>query len=128
PQLEGSDRKARLILPAVLADDPNAIPRLISLARDGARRRDTRAQAIHWIGILGDVRVVPTLVAFARQAGTLPSGEDIDQDDEAPGSKGFANAAMAGLSILPDHAGVPALIELARDNSSGVRTAAVFWL
>ena len=128
PQVEGSDRQGRLILPAVLAEDPNAIPRLISLARDGAHRRDTRSQAIHWIGILGDARVVPTLVAFARQAGTLPSGEDIDDDDERPGSKGFANAAMAGLSMLQNHAGVPALVELSRDNATGVRTAAVFWL
>ncbi|HUQ99996.1 MAG TPA: HEAT repeat domain-containing protein [Gemmatimonadaceae bacterium] len=128
PQLEGRDRRARLMLPAVLADDPNAIPRLVSLARDGARRHDTRSQAIHWIGILGDARVVPILVGFARQAGSLPSGQDIDHDDEGPGSNGFANAAMAGLSILDDHAGVPALMELARDNSPGVRAPAVFWL
>ena len=131
PQLESNSRghdKARYILPAVLADDPLALPRLISLVRDNARLQETRRQAIQWIGLLGDSRVVPVLVEFARGGGASPAGQDIDTDDEAPGKKGLATTAMAALSSLDGGAGVPALIELARTGTSGTRGAAVFWL
>ena len=134
PQLEGvagGGRKrsqSRFLLPAVLADDPLAVSRLISLARDGARLEDTRRQAIQWIGLLGDARVVPVLVAFARDGGAGPTGGDIDEDDEAPGKKGLATTAMAALSTVADGAGVPALIDLARNGSPGTRASAVFWL
>jgi len=131
PQLEGNGQrrdKSRFLLPAVLADDPSAVPRLISLARDNARLEETRRQAIQWIGLLGDAGTVPVLVEFARGGGAGPAGEDIDDDDEAPGKKGLATAAMAALSTLTDGAGVPALIDLARTGTSGTRGAAVFWL
>jgi PBS lyase HEAT-like repeat-containing protein len=131
PQVErsglGGD-KSRFLLPAVLADDPSPLPRLISLARDNARLEETRRQAIQWIGLLGDAAVVPVLVEFARAGGADPAGEDIDVDDEAPGKKGLATAAMAALSTLEDGVGVPPLIDLARTGTSGTRGAAVFWL
>ena len=131
PQIEGvggrGDR-SRILLPAVLADDPTAVARLISLARDNARVDDTRRQAIQWIGLLGDEKVVPVLVAFARGGGAGPTGEDIDEDDEAPGKKGLATTAMAALSTIDNGAGAPALIDLARSGSSGTRASAVFWL
>ena len=131
PQLErtglGGD-KSRFLLPAVLADDPSVLPRLISLARDNARLQETRRQAIQWIGLLGDASVVPVLVEFARGGGASPAGEDIDVDDEAPGKKGLATGAMAALSTLEEGVGVPALIDLARTGTSGTRGAAVFWL
>jgi hypothetical protein len=131
PQLErglqGHD-KSRFLLPAVLADDPATLPRLISLARDGTRLQETRRQAIQWIGLLGDATVVPMLLDFARGGGAAPAGEDIDVDDEAPGKKGLATAAMAALSTLDGGVGVPALIDLARTGTSGTRGAAVFWL
>jgi hypothetical protein len=130
PQIEGTGRndKSRILLPAVLADDPAAVPRLIAMARDDARQEETRRQAIQWIGLLGDARVVPVLVAFARGGGASPAGEDIDEDEGGPGKKGLATAAMAALSSLEDGAGVPALIDLARSGTSGTRGAAVFWL
>jgi HEAT repeat protein len=131
PQIERFSRgrdKSRFLLPAVLADDPIALPRLISLARDDARLQETRRQAIQWIGLLGDGRVVPVLVEFARGGGPAPAGEDIDVDDEARGKKGLATTAMAALSTLGDGAGVPALIDLARTGTSGTKGAAVFWL
>jgi HEAT repeat protein len=131
PQIErfsGGRDKSRFLLPAVLADDPIAVPRLISLARDGARLQETRRQAIQWIGLLGDARVVPVLVDFARGGGAAPAGEDIDVNDEAPGKKGLATSAMAALSTLGDGAGVPALIDLSRTGTSGTKAAAVFWL
>jgi len=129
PQLEGrGGEKSRLLLPAVLADDPDALPRLIALARDNARVQETRRQAIQWIGLLGNAGVVPVLVEFARGGGASPAGEDIDVDDEAPGKKGLATGAMAALSTLEEGVGVPALIDLARTGTSGTRGAAVFWL
>ena len=131
PQIErtsGGRDKSRFLLPAVLADDPITVPRLISLARDDARLQETRRQAIQWIGLLGDARVVPVLVDFARGGGAAPGGEDIDVDDEAPGKKGLATTAMAALSTLGDGAGVPALIDLSRTGTSGTKAAAVFWL
>jgi HEAT repeat protein len=130
PQIEGSGRrdKSRLLLPAVLADDPAAVPRLISLARDESLAQETRRQAIQWIGLLGDAKVVPVLVAFAGGGGAAPTGDDIDENDMAPGKKGLATAAMAALSTLEDGAGVPALIDLARTGTSGTRASAVFWL
>jgi hypothetical protein len=130
PQIEGSGRrdKSRLLLPAVLADDPAAVPRLISLARDESRAQDTRRQGIQWIGLLGDAKVVPVLVAFASGGGAAPTGDDIDEDDLAPGKKGLATAAMVALSTLENGAGVPALIDLARSGTSGTRASAVFWL
>jgi HEAT repeat protein len=128
PQIERSENKNRLLLPAVLADDPLALQRLIALARDDSRVQNTRRQAIQWIGLLGDARVVPILVAFARGGGAATVGEDIDEDDEAPGKKGLATTAMAALSSLDNGVGVPALIELAHSASSGTRASAVFWL
>ena len=131
PQIEGTGRsgdKSRILLPAVLADDPGAVQRLISMARDDTRLPETRRQAIQWIGLLGDAKVVPVLVAFARVGGAAPAGEDIDDDEGGPGKKGLATAAMAALSNLEDRVGVPALIDLARTGTSGTRGAAVFWL
>jgi HEAT repeat protein len=129
PQLEGHSKDSRLLLPAVLADDNSAVPRLTALARDNARVSDTRRQAIHWLGMLGDASTVPTLVAFARAGGSLPAGsDDGDIDDEAPGARGLASTAAAALSFLDQGVGIPALIELARNGSSGVRAASVFWL
>jgi hypothetical protein len=131
PQIEGNGRRRdqdRLLLPAVLADDPAAVPRLISLARDELRAQETRRQAIQWIGLLGDAKVVPMLVGFASGGGAAPTGDDIDENDMAPGKKGLATAAMAALSTLEDGAGVPALIDLARNGASGTRASAVFWL
>jgi hypothetical protein len=128
PQLERFGEKSRILLPAVLADDGDVIPQLTALARDGSRIQETRRQAIQWIGLLGDVKVVTTLVAFARSGGAGPVGEDVDEDDTAPGMKGIATAAMAALSFIDGGAGVPALIDLARSGTPAVRSSAVFWL
>ena len=128
PQIERNGDKARLLLPAVLADDPGAMPQIISLARDESRLQDTRRQAIQWIGLLGDAKVVPVLVAFAREGGAGPTGGDIDEDDETPGKKGLGTSAMAALSTLENGVGVAALIDLGRNGTSGTRASAVFWL
>ncbi|MEP6549583.1 MAG: hypothetical protein ABJB95_00300 [Gemmatimonadales bacterium] len=127
PQLEGRSKRERLLLPAVLADDRNAVPRLIGLARDGSRTQDTRRQAIQWIGLLGDASVVPALVAFVRQNSPAAVRDD-DDDDQGPGEDGIANSAIAALSFVRDGAGVPALIDFARNGSTSVKRSTVFWL
>jgi HEAT repeat protein len=128
PLLERAGDKSRVLLPAVLADAGDVIPQLTALARDGSRIQETRRQAIQWMGLLGDARVVPTLVAFARSGGAGPVGEDIDEDDEAPGMKGLATAAMASLSVLGNGVGVPSLTEIARNGKPAARGSAAFWL
>jgi HEAT repeat protein len=125
PELEGRSNKGRLLLPAVLAADIGTVARLVSLARDGARRQDTRSEAIHWIGLLGDASVVPTLLAFVRQDAST-SG-DIENDD-THGKKGLASAAIAALSFLENGVGIPALVEVVRTGNPAVRRSAVFWL
>lgn len=128
PALEGSGDKSRVLLPAVLADAGDVTPQLTSLARDGSRLQETRRQAIQWLGLLGDARVIPTLVAIARSGGAGPAGQDIDEDDEAPGMKGLATSAMAALSILENGVGIPTLVDFARNGSTAMRGSAVFWL
>ena len=121
PQIEreSSRDKSRILLPAVLANAGDVLPQLTSLARDDARMIDTRRQAVHWLGLLGDARVIPTLVEFAR------SGDD---EDRKSGKKGLGSTAMAALASMDDDIGVPALIDLARDRSTDTRRQAVFWL
>jgi HEAT repeat protein len=127
PQLEPQSRRERLFLGAVLADDPATVDRLTNLARDAARREETRRQAIQWIGLLGDKSQVPTLLSFVRSDRSASAAND-DDDDQGPGEEGLATAAVAALSFLEDGAGVPALIDLAHTGAGGVRRSAVFWL
>jgi HEAT repeat protein len=127
PRIERAENKSRNLLPAVLADAGDVTPRLTALARDDARTQDTRRQAIMWLGLLGDAKVVPTLIAFAR-SGSPRTGDVVDEHDDGPGSEGLASTAMAALTYVPDGAGVPALIDVARTGSPGARQSAVFWL
>jgi hypothetical protein len=129
PRLERDDERDRdrLLLPAVLADDPAVTGSLLALARDAGRTDRTRRAAVQWVGLLGDASVVPALVSFARQGGTARPDGDPGEDDES-GRQGLASAALAALSFLDENAGVPALIDLARTGSSGTRHRAVFWL
>lgn len=137
PQLEQVSNKARFLLPAVLADAPETVGRLIDLARDDARSQETRRQAIQWLGLLGDASVIPVLVSFAREGGDAPPGNDIDHDGRKPGKvgrrdkadkKSLSSAATAALSLLENGVGIPALIDLARSGGSAVRHSSVFWL
>jgi HEAT repeat protein len=130
PQLDRGGKRDRLLLPAVLADDPGAVQRLMLLARDAARTRDTRRESIQWMGLLGDASVVPTLVGFVRQAPASPASadDDDDEDDEGPGEEGIGTAAIGALSFVQNHAGIPALIDFARGGQAWARRSAVFWL
>lgn len=129
PQLERiQGDKSRFLLPAVLANAGDVVPQLTTLARDESRTTDTRRHAIHWLGILGDARVIPVLVSFARGGGAGPVGQDIDDDDEKPGKKDLGTTAMAALAEMENGLGVPALIDLSRTGSTAIRSAGVFWL
>lgn len=115
PRLESSTASDRVLLPAVLADDDVVIAPLLALARDGTRSKDTRREALQWLGLLGDSSVVPILIALAKQA-----------DDE--GGKGLASSAVAALGTLNGNAGIPALVQLAATAPMATRRSAVFWL
>ena len=129
PQIERiQNDKSRFLLAAVLANAGDVIPQLTTLARDEGRSTDTRRQAIHWLGILGDERVIPTLVGYARGGGAGPVGEDIDEDEGKPGKKELGTTAMAALAEMDNNIGVPAIIDLSRTGSTSIRSAAVFWL
>ena len=129
PQLERiQGDKARFLLPAVLANAGDVVPQLMTLARDEARATQTRQHAIHWLGILGDARVIPVLVSFARGGGAGPVGQDIDDEEVKPGKKDLGTTATAALAEMDNGLGVPSLIELSRTGSTAIRSAGVFWL
>ena len=120
PRLE-TGGKDRLLIPAVLADGPPPVQPLLALARNTDRAIETRRDAIQWLGLVGDETVVPVLARMAH--------EDVRDDDSGKGGKkGIGNAALAALSMVDGDAGVPALIDLARSGSPGIRHDAVFWL
>ena len=111
------------LLAAAVADSVNVAPDMLRLARTTNLSRDTRRRAVHWAGALGDASMVAPLTELARANGTDGSSAD----DVGPGN-GMAGAAVGALSMIPDGAGVPALMTLARSGSESVRKAAVFWL
>jgi hypothetical protein len=107
-------RTARdLILAAALAD-AETWPGLLELARDRSLARSTRRSAIHWLGRRAAREAADALGGIVR---------DRTEDDE------IREAAVFGLSQLPDDEGVPILIDLARTSRDArVRSRALFWL
>ena len=122
PALDGTSRHNPLLAAAV-ADSANAAPDMLRIGRMTSLSRETRRRAVQWSGALGDASMVAPLVELARSNGR----NEASTDDMGPGT-GMEGAATAALSMIPDGAGVPALIGLARDGSESVRKAAVFWL
>ena len=104
-------RKA--ILPAALADSVTVWPRLLELARDRGRPIEVRKPALFWAGQLGETEVLEPVRAIAND----------DSEDES-----IRKHATFVLSQLPDGAGLPALMDIARnDGSTDVRKQALFW-
>jgi HEAT repeat protein len=120
PVLEPSSRRNPL-LAAVLADSTDITPDLLRIARDGAVPLKTRRRAVNFAGIVGDRTTVAPLVALARQGASSADTRDGTRD-------GVQTSAVGALAMLRDDVGIPALMDLARSGSEGVRKSAVFWL
>ena len=118
-EMEAITSRDQLLLPAVLAD-ANVIAPVLSIARDDKHTSRTRRQAIQWLGLLGDASMVPALVSFTKGA--------TDPVDDSRERESLASSATSALSTLEDGAGIPALMQLARNASTATRRSAVFWL
>lgn len=121
PKLRASSRRNPL-LAAVLADSVDIAPDLLRLARDGSVAMETRRRAVNFVGIVGNRFAVAPLVELARSGASSTNADDV-----GPG-RGLQGAAAGALAMLEDDAGLPALMDLARTGSEGVRKSAVFWL
>lgn len=90
-----------------------AIPRIIQVARDD-KSPHVRGQALFWLAQRAGKKVAEAELNHA-----------IDNDPEIEVKK----KAVFGLSQLPDHEGVPLLIQVARSNRNpAVKKQALFWL
>ena len=116
-------KRQNSLLAAAVADSANVAPDMLRLARTTTLPRETRRRAVTWAGVLGDASMVAPLTEIARANG----GDRTSADDVGPGN-GLAGAAVGALGMIPEGAGVPALMTLARNGSETVRKAAVFWL
>lgn len=102
------------ILPATLADGATIWPQLVRLARAEGRPRETRRQAIFWLGQMAGDAVTPTL-------------DDIAGDNSVDHE--VREQAVFALSQRPREEGVPALIRIARTSRDReLRKKALFWL
>jgi hypothetical protein len=102
------------IFPATIADSAVIWPALIRLAKDEDRPRETRKQAVFWLGqAAGD----------AATAGLDSLSNDASVDREVQKQVVFA------LSQRPKDEGVPILIRVAKTHRDPeVRRDAMFWL
>lgn len=110
----GQGRVARdAILPATLADSVTVWPDLLRLARDDARPRDVRKQAVFWVG----------------QAAESAATAGLDELATSDADREVQESAVFALSQRPRHEGVPVLIRIARTSRDPqLRKQALFWL
>lgn len=98
------------ILPAMVADTVRVWRRLAAIARNEARAKSTRKQAMHWLA--------------------MEASASLEEDDSAddPDREARERAVFA-LSQLRDDEAVPRLIEIARNHRyTHIRRRALFWL
>ncbi len=104
------------VLAAILADSTTPWPSLLTLART-ARARDTRQNAVFWLG---------------RAAAASVNGTPLFGDSDAPAEtddESVRGEAIFALSQQPHNESVPVLIQVARTNADPVlRSKALFWL
>ena len=104
----------KAIFAATLADSATIWPELIAMARDKNLRRDTRKQAVFWLGQAAGDKALAGLDSLA-----LADDEDME----------VREAAVFALSQLPPDQSIPALIRIARDHRDArLRQRAMFWL
>jgi len=102
------------IFPATIADSAVVWPALIRLAKDEERPRETRKQAVFWLG---------QAAGEAATAGLDSLSRDASVDREVQKQVVFA------LSQRPKDEGIPILIRVAKSHRDPeVRRDAVFWL
>jgi len=114
PEAGDDDDGGELVTAATLADSVVVWPQLLRMARDTRIRKETRRQAVFWLGqAAGD--------AATRELDSL--AEDTGGDIE------IRKQAVFALSQRPTDEGVPVLIRIARTNRHPqLRRSALFWL
>ncbi|MFN8581032.1 MAG: HEAT repeat domain-containing protein [Gemmatimonadaceae bacterium] len=102
------------VFPLSLVDSVTVWPSLIKLARDESRPRETRKNAVFWLG----------------QAAEEPATRGLDElVGEAALDRDVRESAIFALSQRPKDEGVPALIKVVRSNKDPeMRKKALFWL
>lgn len=101
------------IFPATIADSVTTWPRLLTIARDEARERAVRTQAVFWLGQAAGEKAAEALRGVV---------DDVKTDREV------RKQAVFALSQQRD-SGVPMLIEVAKTTKDAeVRKQAIFWL
>ena len=109
-----SARVDRAIFAATIADSATIWPDLLDIAKDDRLRRDTRRDAIFWLGQAAGDEVTKGLTELA---------ESDSQDRE------IRDHAVFSISQLPKDQGVPILIRLVKTNRDPqTRKKALFWL
>lgn len=110
------DNKAgrNAIFPLTVIDSVNIGPDLLRVARDDSRPRETRKQAVFWLGQLAEEPATAGLRELV--------GEDaLDRE--------VREQAVFALSQRPKEEGIPALINVVRNNRDPeIRKKALFWL
>ena len=102
------------VFPLTVVDSVTVWPMLIKLARDDSRPRETRKNAVFWLG----------------QAAEEPATRGLDElVGEAALDKDVRESAIFALSQRPKDEGVPALIRVVKTNKDPeMRKKALFWL
>ena len=102
------------IFAATLADTVTVWPRLMRIARNEERPRDTRKQAVFWLSQAAGE-------AATRGLDTLAQDNGVDRE--------VREQAVFALSQRPRAEGIPALVRIARTSRDAeVRRKAIFWL
>lgn len=114
--VRSEDNKAgrNAIFPLTLIDSVDVGQDLLRIARDNARPRETRRQAVFWLGQLAEG---PATAGLRELVGE----EALDRD--------VREQAVFALSQRPREEGIPALINIVRTNRDPeIRKKALFWL
>ena len=113
---ESSERKAaeQAIFPSTLVDSVTVWPTLLRIARNERRPRNTRTQAVFWLGQMAGE-------ATTRGLNDLVGDDDVDRE--------VRKQAVFALSQQRDKEGVPSLIRIVRTSKDPeIRKNALFWL
>jgi HEAT repeat protein len=109
-----SDAGSKAVFAVTLADSIEPWSSLITLARDGSVRTETRKQAVFWLG----------------RAASEKAGRGLDSLlADKNGDRSIQEQAVFALSQRPKDEGIPALVRVARTHPDPeVRKKAIFWL